>query len=433
MSLSLGLAAGRSYVEAGHRRDERERVEKRFGWEEAEAESRERLRAGAEDATQSGNELASATNRAGLDTLDGATDATRTGNELAAAQNRAGLETLPGEVDARRSGNQLEAAQNQAGLDTLPGETEVAQRQNELSSLTLEGSIAAQPNVNEAARLDAETGVTAATGRNARQGLDNQTLFNRSTVERMVSELTVEQAPAQIADMRRKQVISDAEAGSMAIYYLGQMIDQGDPARVVQYMNSMGAADPNDKMESNVASVSFVTDDASGERVFVAADASGKEVMRLSKAQMDAINRTVKPPQTDTVSPGQTVIQTDANGNVNPVYTAPDRANQLPAEARLVEYYVSKGMSEAQALSRASTLKNMSPDNAAFQLYKDRVAMSPNMTAEQRAAAMDGVRKEVAMIFNLEELPELSEPPAGADGAAAGASSSGTNWADWVE
>jgi hypothetical protein len=399
----MGLAAIRGYDREAERRVDLDRETKRFGWLEDEMQSRERVRASAEGADI-------------------------TGNDLQAASNLAGLESLPDATDAARTSNQLTAARNRAGLDSLPGEEAIKDKRNSLESLSLDGQMEAQPNLNKAAAINAETGVKSATGARDRQGLDNETLFNQSSVAKLVSELSVEQAPAKIAEMRRNQVISEAEAGTVALYHLGQLIDQGDPAKVVQFMNNMNKADPSMGQGADVANVTFVTDD-NGESTFVATGADGSEVMRLTKSQMDAINQRIAPPQQSTVSPGQTIIQTGRDGAITPVYTAPDRATTLPAEARLVEYYVSKGMSEEQALSRASTLKNMSPDNAAFELYKDRVAMSPNMTQENRTAAMDEVRKEVAMIFNLEELPELSEPT-GEDAAAA---ASDVNWAEWVQ
>lgn len=401
MSLSMGLATVANYYGARDRREARERDETRFGWEVDDRESITRVRPSAEEAAISGNEVTTARNRAGLETLPGETEATRSGNQLATARNRAGLDTLPGETEAQRTGNELAAANNRAGLETLPAETDNRKRRADVERQQLEGQ-------------------------QQRQGLDNDTLFNQSRVSKLMSEISVEQAPAQIARLRRDNVINQAEAQAVGIFQMGRLIEQGDPQRVMQYLNDMRKADPKIGLRADVAEVTFETD-GSGQRVFIARDAQGNDVLRLSKEQMDAINRSVAPPSTTTLSPGQTMVQTDQDGQVNPVYTAPDRATTLPAEARLVEYYVSKGMSTTEAIAQARTLKNMSPENAVFQLYRDRTRNTFNLTPEKSSQFMEEARREVAQLYGLDELPELS-PPSGQD-----AGGSGVNWADWLE
>lgn len=274
------------------------------------------------------------------------------------------MSTLPEKTEADRSGYQLRGKQNNANIGLVDAQTENAKKK-----LQLEG-----------------TGLDAA---QERQPLENATSRNNAEIAKTLSEFGVEDLPRVITEKRVQGVFSDVDAGTAAIAKLSDLIQQGDSAQVIRFMNAMNGAHPAGQRRADVTTVGIEQDPATKENVFVARDAQGKDVMRMSATQMRRVRDSVGKTEFKTVNAGDSLVQIKG-GVATPVYTAPESAKSTAAKQgpleRDVSYLVTQhGMTKDQALAHLNSAKTMTREQFILKSVQDSIAMGKKPTSEEVA------------------------------------------------
>lgn len=269
------------------------------------------------------------------------------------------LSTLDDRTAADRSAAQLRSKQNNANMGLVDAQTENAKNRLTLEQGDLQGKLERQP-------------------------LDNAAQLNKAEVSKALTDFDVQDLPRVIAEKKRAGVFSEADASVASIAKLSDLIKTGDSNQVMTFMNAMNDTKPADQRKAPVASVGITTDEKTGEKVFVANDASGQPVVRLSQSQMQRIRDTLGKTEYKTVNAGDSVVALK-DGKATPVYTAPESdkskaAKQGPLE-RDVNYLTSAhGMSKEQALSHLNSAKTMSREQFILKSVQDSIAMGNKPT-----------------------------------------------------
>jgi len=269
------------------------------------------------------------------------------------------LSTLGDRTEADRTGAQLRAKQNNANMGLVDAQTQNAKDRLTLEQGDLQGKLERQPAEQAAAS-------------------------NKAEIAKTLSEFEVQDLPRVIAEKKRAGVFSEVDAGTTAIAKLADLIKTGDSNQVITFMNAMNDINDTGKRKAPVATVGITTDEKTGEKVFVANDASGQPVMRLSQSQMQRIRDSLGKTEYKTVNAGDSVVALK-DGKATPVYTAPESdkskaAKQGPLE-RDVNYLTSAhGMSKDQALAHLNSAKTMSREQFILKSVQDSIAMGNKPT-----------------------------------------------------
>ncbi len=288
------------------------------------------------------------------------------------------MSMLPAKTQAERSGYQLRAQQHNAHIGLVDAQADNAKKQ-----LQLEG-----------------TGLDAAA---ARQPLEHATARNHAEIAKTLSEFSVEDLPRVITEKRMQGVFSDVDAGTAAIAKLADLIQQGNSAQVIRFMNALNSAQAAGQRRSDVAVVGIEQDPSTKENVFVARDAQGKDVMRMSAAQMRRVRDSVGKAEFKTVNAGDSLVQIKG-GVATPVYTAPESAKSTAARQgpleRDVDYLVTQhGMTKDQALAHLNAAKTMTREQFVLKSVQDSIAMGKmptNAEVANFAALYDSARQAPA-------------------------------------
>lgn len=227
--------------------------------------------------------------------------------------------------------------------------------------------------------LQAEVKKGELTRQKALQPTKQQTEINNAEVAKALSDFQVEDLPRVIAEKKRAGVFSEADASVASIAKLADLLKTGDSNQVITFMNAMNDTKPADQRKAPVTAVAIDTDPKTGEKVFVANDASGQPVVKLSQTQMQRIRDSIGKTEYKTVNAGDSLVALK-DGKATPVYTAPESdkskaAKQGPME-RDVNYLTSAhGMSKDQALAHLNSAKTMSREQFILKSVQDSIAM----------------------------------------------------------
>lgn len=307
------------------------------------------------------------------------------------------MSTLPDKTEADRSGYQLRGKQNNANIGLVDSQAENTKKRLQLESTGLDAAQDRQPLENAASRNNAE-------------------------IAKTLSEFGVEDLPRVITEKRVQGVFSDVDAGTAAIAKLSDLIQQGDGAQVIRFMNAMNSAHPAGQRRADVAGVGIEQDPTTKENVFVARDAQGKDVMRMSAAQMRRVRDSVGKTEFKTVNAGDSLVQIKG-GVATPVYTAPESAKSAAAKQgpleRDVGYLVNQhGMSKDQALAHLNSAKTMTREQFILKSVQDSIAMGKKPTSEEVTnfgTLYDSARQAPAASRNAPAPASNSQAPANLD------------------
>lgn len=178
---------------------------------------------------------------------------------------------------------------------------------------------------------------------------------NKAAIAKALSDFGVEDLPAVIAEGRRKRVFSEADAATTSIAKLGELIQIGDPAQVMSYMNNMNKANGWAADKKPIAQVGFQKDPKSGDNVFMALDADGNPVMQISAGQIKRMQDSIGKTELKVAKPGDTLYGVK-NGQVTQLATAPVDPNLIksqnkqhtPAEIQTMEWLITNKVAKDQ-------------------------------------------------------------------------------------
>jgi hypothetical protein len=302
------------------------------------------------------------------------------------------LSLLGDKTAADRSQYQNTVGANAAAAELRPGATANAKAKQGLDAVTISGDVKRQPGLEEAKDNEAIAAQGASKVKAALQGVQSDRI------------------PEIVANAKMQGVIDDAASSKLISATVADLFDSGDQSGLVNLLNAQKkvSGDPKITALPDVASVAKAQD-AQGNQVLVLKDASGNQIMARPMANYYAARDSLAKPEIKSVNAGDSLVRIKG-GTATPLYTAPGNSakDSRPAEVRLADYYVSKGVPEDEALRRASRLKDMSPANAEFQLYKDRIALSPNADEATKQKIRQEVRKEVEDIFKVSPTPQTN-------------------------
>lgn len=225
---------------------------------------------------------------------------------------------------------------------------------------------------------------------------------NKALVNKALSEYAVEDLPGALADMRRKRALSDVDAQVAGVAKLADLIQIGDPAQVVNYLNAWRKADPS-RMPADVAQVGFQKDPKSGENVFMAMDSQGNPIMQLSASQIQRVRDSVGKADVKVLKPGDTLVTTK-NGRTTPGFTAPVnpdlikglRGQNTPAEIQTMEWLIKNKVAKDQASAWEMVRSSKEKTKNAFILdYVGKNTLpgqDPNKLSEQAGQLYDRLR-----------------------------------------
>lgn len=240
------------------------------------------------------------------------------------AKRDAELSTLGDVTNERRSGAQLRTKQNTANLGLVDAQADVAKSKLTLEQGDVKGKLERQPN-------------------------EQATAANNAEVAKTLSEFNVEDLPRVIGEKRRAGIFSEADAGTTAIAKLADLINTGDSQQVVTFMNAMNDTHPPEQRKAPVAAVGITKDPKTGENVFVAQDAQGNEIIKMSQSQMKRVRDSVGKTDLKVLNAGDTLVGVK-NGQASIMATAPEKASTLkqhtPAEVQTMEWLMSKGVAK---------------------------------------------------------------------------------------
>lgn len=319
----------------------------------------------------------------------------------------------------RRQARDYQQSLRDADLATLPERTEATRAGAQLRTkqATSDIGLVDVRAANESKRLGMEgAGLDSA---KERQPTEIATARNKAEVDNQLSQLSVEELPRAIAQKKREGVMNDAQVGVVAIAKLDGLIRLGDSNQVISFMNAMNEVAPAGGKRAAVATVGVEADPASGEKVFVAKDAQGGDVVRITRAQMERIRQAAGvggKTEFKTVNAGDSLVAI-REGKATPVYTAPESEKSKGAKAgpleRDVGYLVrAHGMSENQALQHLNSAKSMSRQQFILKSVQDTLAIGKKPSDE-----------DVRAFGELYDRAAASTPQSGGQGAAAGSNS----------
>lgn len=328
----------------------------------------------------------------------------REGRDYQRQLRQAELSALDDKVAATKSGYRDVIGSNDARARLRPQQTANQEARMVIEAVDIEGQRTRQPLEQETKALQ--------TGLDYAQAVHNQGTLagkqaieqNKITVEKELSGLNVEQLPQIMAQKRREGVINDHQAGMIVLSKLSDLIKMGDPNQVVSFMNAMNEITPPEKRRAPVAVVGLEQDPNTGERMFVAKDAAGNDVVRMSQTQMARVRATTGAdgkPDLMKVDAGDTVIDKRTG---KPVYTAPESAKNQQAKMgpleRDVGYLINAhGMSKDQALAHLNSAKTMSREQFILKSMQDKIAMGSTPTekdAQDMGVLYDRARSQTS-------------------------------------
>lgn len=226
------------------------------------------------------------------------------------------LSTLGDVTAERRTGAQLRAKQNTASLGLVDSQTALAKDKLTLDQANTKSAIERQPG-------------------------EAETALNRAEIAKTLSDFDVQDLPRVIAEKRRAGIFSEADATSLGVAKLADLIQAGDPQQVIKFMNDMSDAAPEGVRKAPVSTVSIKQDPKTGEQMFVAQDAQGNPVVQMSQSQMKRIRDSVGKTDLKVLNAGDSLVGVK-NGQASVLATAPERASTLkqhtPAEVQTMEW-----------------------------------------------------------------------------------------------
>jgi hypothetical protein len=314
--------------------------------------------------------------------------------EVEDAKATAGLAELPSQTEANIGRNRENAMRAQSSMQNLPLETAVrggrlgAEQRAQEFNQTQEPVVQATTAMSNQAGL-ATAGVNAATANN-----------NAANVQ------------SDIGTANTLRGLNKQQQGEKILTSVGQYLASGDKAGALKYLNLM-AADPDVFPETNGMKFTDIkvvpSPDGRGQayQPILADGTPGTAVPAATFAELMRRNAPKGEYQAVTTNDGGVYSFDKKSGKATTVREGNPKTLQdkRPAEARLIDYYVGRGMSEGEAIQRASRLKDMSPNNAAFQLYKDRISVKPNASPDEKAKIRAEVEAEVQSLFGDKATP----------------------------
>jgi hypothetical protein len=276
----------------------------------------------------------------------------------------------------------------------------------------------------DTARIEAENRGTTARGKSAVIPLESQTSLNNAKVGAAKAQYEADNVANTLDDLAAKNIISREEQVDAVMGRLAKYINANDERGLLNFANSIAQKTNvlpglNGKQVQGVA-VKDGSDKQYSGKGYEFALSDGSTIFMTQQTIQDALTRVKGNPKLNFMhdkDTGEVLVGNEATGDVR-VARAASRQNPTkdsrPAEVRLADYYISKGVPEDEAMRRASRLKDMSPANAEFQLYKDRIALNPNADEAAKQKIRQEVRKEVDEIFGARGTAQQSAPmPAG--------------------
>ncbi len=307
-------------------------------------------------------------------------------------EKEASLTNLEQRTTAERERLALEQARSAAGRELVPGQTANAQIQQQIDASGLDATLKRQPTANQTADLTAQAGLSnAKTGAAAAKfGEDN-----------IAAELESRAVKGQLDSQGQADAVMSR---------LATIFDDNDPRRALEFFNAVSSKSKlipgtNGKRAVDVQVANGSDNFGSGPGYRITLE-DGTDMFLTHQSMKNSRQRMSEKPEYQFLQDndtGQIVAANKRTGTVGVVVEGDSSQRRpkdnRPAEIRLAEYYMSKGVPEDEALRRASSLKNMSPANAAFQLYKDRIAFMPNADEATKEKLRKEVEREVQGIF----------------------------------
>lgn len=253
------------------------------------------------------------------------------------------------------------------------------------------------------------------------QPIEHKTKINNAEISKTLSQFGVEDLPRVISRQRAQGVLSDTDASIASVAKIGDLIELGDSSRVISFMNNMNQTIPKEYQSNPVTNVG-VEKDKNGGNVFVARDANGNDVMRMSAGQLSRIRNSIGKSEFKTVNAGDSLVQIKG-GVATPVYTAPESAKSAAAKQgpleRDVGYLVNQhGMSKDQALAHLNSAKTMTREQFILKSVQDSIAMGKKPTSEEVTnfgTLYDSARQAPAASRNAPAPASNSPAPANLD------------------
>ncbi len=316
------------------------------------------------------------------------------------AKRDAELSLMPDKMDADRNRIRLESAQNSAGLETLPGQTQntLAEQRNKSADL--------------AATAD-------------RKGLDNAAAMSKSKVAAETAKFDEDNLASTLDSMAVKNELSKQEQLDAVLGQMAKTFNANDKPRALAFANKIASASNilpefNGKTATDIA-VEKGSDKLNTGDGYRIKFTDGTDLFLTQQTMNDALTRVKGNAKLNFMhdkDTGEVLVGNESTGKVavaRPASRQNPTKDNRPSEARLVDYYISKGMPEDEAIRRANRLKDMAPANAEFQLYKDRVSLNPNADEATKQKIRQDVRKEVQDIFGgsgaaLSSAPNAAPP-----------------------
>lgn len=302
------------------------------------------------------------------------------------------LSTLDDRAAATRSQAQLQARQNTASLGLVDKQTDNASKALDIQAGALDGAKARQPD-----ELLAQA--------------------NKAKVSALLSEFDVEQLPAALNRKRAEGAVTDADIFTTSIAKLADLLNTNDSAAVVRFMNGMNDAGVfGGKRHAPVASVGIENDPQYGQNLFVAKDANGNVIMRMSAESMRRVRAMTGKSELKTVNAGDTLVSV-SGGRATPVFTAPESEKSRAAKTgpleRDVDYLVRQhGMTPDQALKHLNAAKSMSRDQFVLKSVQDTIAIGKKPT--------DADMAEFGRMYDSATSSAPKSQPGASNSAAAG-------------
>lgn len=217
MNLGLGLIAADQYFKAGDERVLRDRAQRRFDWETQRAESEMSL-------------------------LPSRTDALRTGNQVTTAANQRQLDNRGLLDDTARATARRDATLAEGAASRAPTEVGTANTRAQIDNRTAEFSLGQLPVIQETTAAQQALGLGTARAALERLPDDLATASNQSTVARELSQFSVRDLPRAIGERIRAGALNEAQAVPVMQAALYDLVQAGDPAAVVKFVNDTATA-----------------------------------------------------------------------------------------------------------------------------------------------------------------------------------------------
>lgn len=364
------------------------------------------------------------------------------------------LSTLPDATDARRSGFRDTTETNAARARLRPRQTANSERRLGIEGTQLEGVERRLPVTEEILDLDTEgkldtakfdknqlpvrQATTAANDTTARDtaqfglsqlpvtqqttairnatGLDSarteqQVGQNRNAGAVMLSAAELEQLPTKIAQMKAQGAVDEIGAKAKIIGGIVDAMASGNQAIVAQYVQrSIDTGLFPEVAGRKVAQVGSTTG-ADGKPALVALDASGQEIFRFTKDQLDQIRAVGQQAKIQTVNAGDSVVRIKGD-TVTPLYTAPESVKSAntkkPTLQQNLEFLQEKfKMTPQQALDYLNQGKTETKQQFLMR-HLGRIAQTGRPTTQQDVADANTLYEQIQQAAGTNTAPSAA-------------------------